>query len=200
MSDVLLGARWALAIVFVNAGLVKLRTQTVAGRNQAVANYGVLPYRAVPIAARTLPLVEIVVGALLATGIATSATSLFVAVLVTAFAALIVWHLSRGHSFDCGCGKAVSTPISWALVCRNMVLAGLAAAVTVGPSGALAIWPDSLDATHAGSSASSLIAIPLIVVLAAALLRLVTGSALRYYRLADIRGLLTGSSRGATQQ
>lgn len=69
---------------------------------------------------------------------------------------------------ECGAGER---SISWRLATTDAVLAGLGVLVAVGPSSALALWDSS--AGSGGLVASRTIPIPLIVITAAGLCRLV---------------------------
>jgi hypothetical protein len=92
----------------------------------ALADYRVLPERAVAPVARTLPIVEVALGA----GILVPLTRTFalwgLAGLMLVYALAMGINLARGrNNIDCGCGGATH-PLSWALVARNAVLAAAA--------------------------------------------------------------------------
>jgi Methylamine utilisation protein MauE len=96
---------------------------------QHLAAYGV-PFAALGVAARVLPLLEGVAAALLLTPWRT-AGALLAAALLLLYAAVMAFHRARGHALDCGCGGE-PLPVSWALVARNLLLAALS---TVAASG-----------------------------------------------------------------
>lgn len=93
----------------------------------AVDNYRLLPAAANALVARALPLLEGLAGALLLP-LATRALGAALALLVlTTVTAAIVVNLRRGRDrIDCGCGGALHTPLSRALVVRNALLMLLA--------------------------------------------------------------------------
>ncbi len=175
MAAALLGARWALGLVFLGAGCAKLITQDMQRRVEAIANYGLVPRTLRTSAAGVLPWVEVSLGLLLIVGIAVSVTSMIVTALLTLFASVAAWHVSRGQSFDCGCGTTTDTAISWRLVARNAALAGLALGVAFGPSGYLAVWPDCFSGGHYDLAAQNLLPIPMLVIICAVTGRLVRG-------------------------
>ena len=173
MVDLLLAARWLLAAVLVSAGVAKLST---AGRDSvttAIASYGVLPRRLMIPFAVALPWVEIALGGSLGLGVMLRVSGTSVAAMLGAFAAVIGWHLLRGHRFACGCGG--QGQISWRLVGRDVAFAALGAAVGWGPSAGLALWP-GWGATAVDASVRSLLPIPLIVIVLLVLLRALTST------------------------
>lgn len=182
MAALLLGARWALALVLLSAGCAKLLTQDLKRRREAVANYGVVPRQLRGTVTYALPWVEIALGALLLFGVVISITSLVVAALLTLFAVVVGWHLRHGHRFDCGCGTATDAVITWRLVARDVALAGFALAIAVGPSGYLAVWPDCFSAGHYHLTTQNLLPIPMIVIVSAAIGRLASGRIEAYLR------------------
>lgn len=124
-------ARVAFATLFAAAAVHKLRApQTFAA---SLADYRVLPLGAVRPAAIAIPLIELAA----AMGCLTSPKSLVgAAALLLVYAAAIAVNLIRGRGhIDCGChwGSQGSQPIEWALVVRNGLLAGGAAAIAVAP-------------------------------------------------------------------
>jgi len=114
----------ALALILFAAAWHKLSgPDTFAG---ALAAYAILPQWAVRPIGRVLPVVEAALGA----GILVPATRPvalpMVAALVLLYAAAMAVNLMRGRrDIDCGCGGAAH-PVSWALVSRNLVVAGAA--------------------------------------------------------------------------
>lgn len=85
------------------------------------------------VAIAVLPVVELVVGALVATQIADPVPAVIAMVLVAAFTAAIVVNLVRGRHPPCACfGAGSGRPLSWAHVARNgaLLAVGIAAAVT----------------------------------------------------------------------
>ncbi len=170
MVYLLLAARWILAVVFTAAGVAKLNA--TGGRDEterAITRYRALPHRLVGPAARVLPWLEVTLAVLLAAGVALKPAAVVAATLLASFALAIVWHVAHGRRFGCGCGSAKQ--ISWPLAARDILLAGLAATVAAGPSGALAAWP-TWGNDPASPSWRALLAVPLTVILATTGLRL----------------------------
>ncbi len=167
----LLGARWALACVFVLAAVVKLgRPGEFA---ESLMRYPLLRARLVVPVAVALPWLELSLGVALAVGLEVAIAALSSAGLLLAFTAAMSVSLARGRTFDCGCGlRSGPSELSWRLVLRNVVLAATAVAIAAGPSGDLAAsagWAPTR--THLGA-ATSVIAVPLCVLLGLACLRL----------------------------
>lgn len=121
MSFAALVFRWALADVFVVAGLAKLRQP---GRfSEAVRGYGFLPEVLVGPVATALPVTELALGAALAVGLGTPSAALLLAALVVGFSVAVSVNLLRGRSIDCGCsGLTGSQSITWGVVARNFAL------------------------------------------------------------------------------
>jgi uncharacterized membrane protein YphA (DoxX/SURF4 family) len=158
MTDLLLGARWILAIVLIGAAVAKLRGP---GRDQfadAIESYRVLPNRLVRPVAAWLPWLELTLGVMLCLGVMLVVAAACAAFLLAAFGLAVGWHVSRGRRFACGCGSGAT--ISWALAGRDLLLSGVALAIALGPSGGLAIWP-GWGAQHVAASAQSMLPMPL---------------------------------------
>jgi hypothetical protein len=113
-----------LTVIFGAAALAKLRDLAVF--RGVVEQYALLPQALVAPFARALPVVELAaaLGLLLPATRAPAAALLIL--LLLAFAAAMAINLARGRSdIDCGCFIGVQKQrISWALVVRNLVLAG----------------------------------------------------------------------------
>jgi len=118
------------ATLFAHAAVVKFMDLILL--EQHLAAYGV-PYPLLPLASRALPAVETATALLLLTPLRAAGALLAVALLVT-YGAAMAWHRLHGRSLDCGCGGE-PLPVSWALVARNLLLAGLAwlAGVAMAP-------------------------------------------------------------------
>ena len=114
-----LAARIVLGLVFLVSGATKF-----ADRNwpSSAAAFGVPGW-----AARLLPVVELVVGALLVPGLGGSWVVAVAGMLLLAFTAVIVVRLLVGDDRPvCACfGAWSATPISWRIVARNALLGGL---------------------------------------------------------------------------
>ena len=130
VAAIVLAARLLIGVLFVLAGLGKLRDR--AGFRRAVDRYELLPGSLVSPFAAALPWVEVAVGIALAAGFATPLAAGMVTVMLLGFAVAAAVNLLRGRDIDCGCaGAAGGTRISWWLVARNAALAVLAAGVAV---------------------------------------------------------------------
>jgi hypothetical protein len=170
-----LALRWLLSLVLIGAGVGKLLYQTADQRRASVRNYRAVPDGGVALVALTLPCVELLLGALLAVGVALVVAASCTSALLGSFAVAVAWHLRAGEQFDCGCGAQASA-IGRGLVSRDLGLAAAAGVVVFIPVG-LAAWSGPV-VDRAAVSGSELIPIPLMVVLVAALVRLLTASAL----------------------
>lgn len=87
--------------VFVAAGAMKIVEPAQFATD--IANYRLLPYATVNLAAITLPWIEVVAGLLLVTGVWTRASALVVTGLCVVFLAAIAQALARGLDVRCGC-------------------------------------------------------------------------------------------------
>jgi uncharacterized membrane protein len=110
----------------------------------AVRNYRLLPERLVRPVVLGLPLVELAAAAGLVLPASRPVAAAALVVLLLAFAAAMAVNLRRGRrDIDCGCHLGPLTQrIGWALVARNILLAGFGAVLVVGagrtrPLGAL---------------------------------------------------------------
>jgi uncharacterized membrane protein YphA (DoxX/SURF4 family) len=169
-AEAFLALRWALAVVFVIAGLPKLGNPKSFA--EKIAEYGLVPAAVRPALARGLPLVEVAVGVCLAAGIWPTAMGWLACFLLAGFAFAVGWNVAHGRRFDCGCGAIHSSDISWTLAIQDLALAGVALAIAVGPAGALAIAPGGAGIPKNTPAGSSLLAIPLLVLLVLAAGRL----------------------------
>jgi uncharacterized membrane protein YphA (DoxX/SURF4 family) len=158
MIDLLLGARWILAIVLIGAAVAKLRAPERDQFADAIESYRVLPSQLVRPVAAGLPWLELTLGVLLCLGVMLVVAAACAAFLLAAFGLAVGWHVSRGRRFACGCGSGAT--ISWALAGRDLLLSGVALAIAVGPSAGLAIWP-GWGAQHVAASAQAMLPVPL---------------------------------------
>jgi uncharacterized membrane protein YphA (DoxX/SURF4 family) len=162
--------RWAVSLVWIAAGLGK--ASRAAAVESRVRDYGVLPDRLVAPVATVLPLAELALGVVLAVGVLPGVAGGVAAGCFCALAGVIAWNLAHGRTFDCGCGFVEGTPISWRLTARNLALAGISAAVALGPSGALCSVPGTSHEPSGAPTTAALIAIPMIVLMVAVMARL----------------------------
>jgi uncharacterized membrane protein YphA (DoxX/SURF4 family) len=138
MDDMALVSRFALATVFVLAGLAKLPRRSEF--EAAVRGYGLLPSRLVRPVARLLPPLELAGGLLLGLGIATTIAASALAAALTLFAMAVAVNLARGRTIDCGCfGWIAERRITWLTVARNLLLVAGAVTAAIGGASALAL-------------------------------------------------------------
>lgn len=152
MDDVALVSRFALATVFVLAGLAKLPRRSEF--EAAVRAYGLMPRRLVRPVARLLPPLELAGGLLLGLGMATTFVASLLAAALTLFGIAVAVNLARGRTIDCGCfGWIAERRITWLTVARNLVL--IAGAVTAAVGGANALAIDQLVGNSQGEMTAS---------------------------------------------
>jgi len=116
-------AAGALGAVFLVAGASKV----ASGRRwpQQAGDLGA-PGAVVPL----VPWWEIVLGALLVTGVARRAVAVLAVLTLGAFTLLIVAQLRRGRRPPCACfGSWSARPLGWRHVARNIAFAALGAVV-----------------------------------------------------------------------
>jgi uncharacterized membrane protein YphA (DoxX/SURF4 family) len=96
-----LGGRLILGVVLIVAGALKVTSP--ASSALAVRAFQILPYDFAGYVGYALPVVEIVVGLLLVTGLFTRVSAVVGAVLMLAFLTGIISAWARGLNIDCGC-------------------------------------------------------------------------------------------------
>ncbi len=97
----------------------------------ALDAYQLVPSAGVVAVARLLPIIEVVIGVMVLAPAARPMGLVAFAGLVALYALAIAINLARGRpQIDCGCGGDIHL-LSWGLVARNAVLAGVALAMTV---------------------------------------------------------------------
>ena len=117
--------RVGLAALFIWTGAQKLLEPGAFAA--AIANYRVLPDALVGLAAVTLPVLELVVGAALLWPLYAQGAAVLVAGLLFVFAAAMAQSKLRGIDLDCGCfGADQTSQVSWLKVTVNLGLAMLA--------------------------------------------------------------------------
>ena len=117
--------RACVGLVFLLAAVQKIRHwQLLPG---VIGNYRLLPRWAVGAAATFLPSVEMLVAIALLSGQLDTRPAMAGIALLLVFAAAMAINIRRGRShIDCGCGQEfLAQHLSWALVARNLALAGL---------------------------------------------------------------------------
>jgi hypothetical protein len=120
-------ARACIAALFAHAALAKFGDAALF--EQHLAAYGV-PAAGLALGVRLVPALELIAAGLLLSPWA-AAGALLSIVLLLGYAAAMALHRVRGDEIDCGCGGE-PLPVSWALVARNGVLAGVAGVAGAG--------------------------------------------------------------------
>lgn len=158
-ADPALGLVVALVLgtVFAAAAVTKLRALgAFAG---LVDNYRLLPASLVMPVAIALPVLELLAAAGLVVPAARPAAAGMLVALLLLFAAAMAINLLRGRSdIDCGCFVSLlKQRISWALVIRNLLLAGAGTILVVGTAPAQARPLTALDLATVAAGAGSLL-------------------------------------------
>jgi uncharacterized membrane protein YphA (DoxX/SURF4 family) len=136
-------ARVLLGGVWIVAGYAKLADADAAVK--AVRAYRILPEGLVKAFAWGLPFVEIALGVLLVAGLAHRVAAAFSFVVLVVFVAAIASAWARGLRIECGCfgGGGVSAHVDgWSYakeIARDLVLAGVALFVALGPGSRFAL-------------------------------------------------------------
>lgn len=135
-------ARLVLGAVLLLAGALKVTNLALSAF--AVRAYQLLPYELAGYVGYALPMVELLVGGLLAAGLFTRWAALGAAVLMAAFVVGIAWAWATGLAIDCGCfgggGPTEAGRTAYPLeLTRDAVLLGLSAWLVVRPRTAYAL-------------------------------------------------------------
>ena len=113
------GLRWTLGLIFLYAGIVKLRApQDFA---DSIASFQMLPAAVINPLALSLPCFELLTAVMLLLGWHPRAAALAVWVMTTVFAAAMLTALLRGLNVDCGCfgGGIPSRLKTWTSLSRD---------------------------------------------------------------------------------
>ena len=158
MGSLLVGARVLLGVVFVIAGVAKLRDRP--GTLTALAGFGVPP-RLRPAVAIALPLAELGTALALLPPATAQWGGLAALFLLLAFSVGIGYAMLQGRAPDCNCfGQLHSAPAGRGTLVRNLALAVPAALVVAeGPGPSISAWV-------ADRTAAELVAITVCVVAA----------------------------------
>lgn len=132
----LAAARVVLGGLFVWAACTKLPDLSLFA--EEIANYRLLPPALVPLAAATLPGIELAAGAALVLGVWTRAAALVLDALLAAFVGGLSQALLRGIDLRCGCFGGSDTA-TWGTVARDLVMLAAGLAVLAGGPGAWSI-------------------------------------------------------------
>lgn len=138
----------SLGAVLLIGAIEKLREPEMF--RDAVDNYRLLPPGAVPLLARTLPLLEGLAGALLLPGATRPLGALLALAVLALVTAAIAINLLRGRDrIDCGCGGNLHTPLGIGLVVRNAVLMLFALVALAPVADRTVVWLDFVAAGFA---------------------------------------------------
>jgi len=143
LIDLAVVARFALAAVFLAAGVAKVsrRSEFV----DAVRNYALVPEQPSVVIGRLLPAVEVLLGVMLFAGIALREAASVTGVALLTFSVAIAVNLLRGREIECGCFGLIAEPtLGWTSVIRNFVLITMAGVVVWHPISTLSLDPSSL--------------------------------------------------------
>jgi uncharacterized membrane protein YphA (DoxX/SURF4 family) len=124
-----------LGVIFAAAAITKLKALDMF--TGVVEQYDLLPRALVRPFTYALPVVELGAALGLLLPVTRAPAALVLILLLLAFAAAMAINLARGRSdLDCGCFIGVQKQrISWALVARNLVLAGFGLTLLAEGSG-----------------------------------------------------------------
>ncbi len=126
----LLLGRIALAVIYLAAGIAKLREPwpTFAA---SIYTFKLVPDDMLEPIARTLPWAEVVLGLAVLSGIRLKWTSLLATVILGGFLSLLIRSWAIGLEVDCGCFGS-GEPLGPKAILRDSLMVVLALAVTVG--------------------------------------------------------------------
>ena len=167
MPYLTLVCRWVVALAFFAAGFAKL-SEDPSERRMAIQRYVAMSDRPAGMIAAGLPLFEVGIALLLASGVLPAVGGSLAFAVMALLAGLMGWHLIQGRTFDCGCGLG-SASISWLLVGRNLALGLSALEVAIEPAGRFAVLQTA--ASHQPSF-TALLSVPMSLILLGLALRL----------------------------
>jgi Methylamine utilisation protein MauE len=125
--------RLALAFIFAQSALHALLD--IARHSTVVEHYRLLPLALVPLVARSLPILMLMISAALLVSYSAQWAAVFGALLVIIFFVAIVVNLARGRDrIECGCGGPPGQWLSRGLATRNATLVGLLLGAAFAPS------------------------------------------------------------------
>ena len=120
MRRLILALRLIMAAVFLYSAYTKLREPWLVFA-MSIDAYQLLPQWAVLTLGRTIPWLELLLGVLLAAGIALRYTAAVAAILLGVFFGIMVHAYAQGLKIDCGC-FGLGEPISARTLLRDGVL------------------------------------------------------------------------------
>lgn len=128
--------RIGLGALFLYAGVLKAAAPRALADD--IANYHLLPGALVPIAAVTLPWVEVVAGLALVLGVLGRGAAILVAALSAIFTVALSQALLRGIDLACGCFGGKAPADVWTVV-RDVALVAAALHVAAFDTGRLGL-------------------------------------------------------------
>ena len=126
----LLLGRIALAMIFLAAGIAKLREPWLQFA-VSINSFKIVPDDMLEPIARILPWFEVVVGAAVLSGIRLKWTSSLATVILGGFLALLIRSWAMGIEVDCGCFGSAE-PLGPQVILRDSLMLVLSLAVTIG--------------------------------------------------------------------
>ena len=166
--------RVLLALVILRAGLAKISDRRRF--RDVVGDYELLPARAVPMVATTLPPAEALTGVVLLVGVVVRPAALVIVGMLVCFSVAVAINLGRGRHVECGCYGRVSSTITWRHVAANGVLIGAGAFAAAFPAQPLVLA--SLWETAGGRLSAQ--AVPALAAVLVALAAAAAGALVRY--------------------
>lgn len=157
-------ARMLVGILFIVAGWSKLH----AGKSiflQTVLAYELLPRPLASAVARSLPLMEVMVGSMLFVGLFTQPFAYFGVALLIMVTGAVVIALIQKKTISCGCfgPKEKVAPMRWTIVIRNVVIMLMLSIVSTQNKEVLAL--DNILKAYVGNTESWSISLLMAVVL-----------------------------------
>ena len=126
----LLLGRIALAMIFLAAGIAKLREPWLQFA-VSINSFKIVPDDMLEPIARILPWFEVVVGVAVLSGIRLKWTSSLATVILGGFLALLIRSWAMGIEVDCGCFGSAE-PLGPQVILRDSLMLVLSLAVTIG--------------------------------------------------------------------
>lgn len=124
--------RVALGALFVYSAVGKLMAPREFA--EAIAHYHLVPDVIATTMAAALPVVELVVGLALVTGVHGRGAAIIAGAMLVVFAVAMAQAIVRDIDIDCGCfGKASTARVGWPEVLRNLLYTLGCALVVVAP-------------------------------------------------------------------
>lgn len=129
--SILLILRLCCGLLLLWAGGTKLAD--LAGTREVLGRYQLIPLSLVPVVTVGLPVVEVVTGAVLVSGLVTAAAALVTSVIFAAFTVGVAITLIRGVKAPCGCfGVSPTETTSFITLARSLVLAAMGITIFLG--------------------------------------------------------------------